>query len=50
MSWVVFSYSLTSKGHSSPRVTIWRRLRRIGAILAGVIAVRSPSPLQAERT
>jgi hypothetical protein len=32
MSWVVFSYSLSSKGHSSPRVTIWRRLRRIGAI------------------
>ena len=32
MSWVVFSYSLSSKGHSSPRVTIWRRLRRLGAI------------------
>src|SRR5438874_4181179 len=32
MSWVVFAYSLSSKGHSSPRVTIWRRLRRIGAI------------------
>jgi len=32
MSWVVFSYSLSSKGHSSPRVTIWRRLRRLGAV------------------
>ena len=32
MSWVVFSYSLSSKGHSSPRVAIWRRLRRLGAI------------------
>ncbi len=34
MSWVVFSYSLPSKGRSSPRVAIWRRLRRLGAVQA----------------
>ena len=28
----MFSYSLPSKGSSSPRVTLWRRLRRLGAI------------------
>ncbi|GFE71997.1 chromate resistance protein ChrB domain-containing protein [Chroococcus sp. FPU101] len=32
MNWLVFSYSLPSKAQSSPRVTLWRRLRRIGAI------------------
>lgn len=32
MTWVVFSYSLPSKAHSSPRVALWRRLRRLGAI------------------
>jgi len=32
MSWVVFSYSLPSKGRSSPRVAVWRRLRALGAI------------------
>jgi len=32
MTWLVFSYSLPSKAKSSPRVTLWRRLRRIGAI------------------
>ena len=32
MNWLVFSYSLPSKGQSSPRVTLWRRLRRLGAI------------------
>src|SRR5215210_1628131 len=32
MEWIVFSYSLPSKGTSSPRVTLWRRLRRLGAI------------------
>ncbi|HYN87569.1 MAG TPA: chromate resistance protein ChrB domain-containing protein [Ardenticatenaceae bacterium] len=31
MDWVVFAYSLPSK-HSSPRVTLWRRLRRRGVI------------------
>jgi hypothetical protein len=32
MRWVVFSYSLPSKAQSSPRVALWRRLRRLGAI------------------
>jgi hypothetical protein len=32
MKWLVFSYSLPSKSRSSPRVALWRRLRRIGAI------------------
>lgn len=32
MNWLVFSYSLPSKAQSSPRVTLWRRLRRLGAI------------------
>ncbi len=32
MQWIVFSYSLPSKGSSSPRVMLWRRLRRLGAV------------------
>ncbi len=32
MGWVVFSYSLPSKAPSSPRVALWRRLQRSGAI------------------
>ena len=32
MQWIVFSYSLPSKSSSSPRVTLWRRLRRLGAV------------------
>lgn len=32
MQWLVFSYSLSSQSKSSFRVTLWRRLRRIGAI------------------
>jgi hypothetical protein len=32
MTWLVFSYSLPSKSQSSPRVALWRRLRRLGAI------------------
>ncbi|HEY9827535.1 MAG TPA: chromate resistance protein ChrB domain-containing protein [Stenomitos sp.] len=32
MSWLAFTYSLPSKSSSSPRVNLWRRLRRIGAI------------------
>lgn len=32
MDWVVFAYSLPSSGSSSPRVTLWRRLRRLGAV------------------
>ena len=32
MQWLVFSYSLPSKGSSSSRVTLWRRLQRLGAL------------------
>lgn len=32
MNWLVFSYSLPSKQASSHRVTLWRRLKRLGAI------------------
>jgi hypothetical protein len=32
MGWLVFSYSLPSKTASSRRVTLWRRLQRLGAI------------------
>jgi len=32
MDWIVFSASLPSRGSSSPRVALWRRLRRLGAI------------------
>ena len=32
MGWMVFSYSLPSKSSSSPRVTLWRRLQRLGAV------------------
>ena len=32
MGWMVFSYSLPSKASSSPRVALWRRLQRSGAI------------------
>ena len=32
MAWLGFSYSLPSKAQSSPRVALWRRLRRLGAI------------------
>ncbi len=40
MDWIVFTYSLPTKLRSSPRVTLWRRLRRLGAIaLAGGMQV-----------
>jgi hypothetical protein len=40
MPWLVFAYSLPSKAQSSPRVALWRRLRRLGAItLTGGIHV-----------
>ncbi len=36
MNWIVFSYSLPGQSSSSPRVTLWRRLKRLGAVsLAG---------------
>ncbi|MBI3661115.1 chromate resistance protein [Candidatus Acetothermia bacterium] len=40
MDWVVFTYSLPAKLRSSPRVTLWRRLRRLGAVsLVGGVQV-----------
>jgi hypothetical protein len=32
MNWLLFSASLPSKGSSSARVTLWRRLQRLGAV------------------
>jgi hypothetical protein len=32
MKWLVFSSTLPSKAPSSPRVALWRRLRRLGAV------------------
>lgn len=32
MPWLVLTYSLPAQAVSSPRVTLWRRLRRLGAI------------------
>ena len=32
MHWIVFSYSLPTKGRSSARVAVWRRLGHLGAI------------------
>jgi hypothetical protein len=32
MPWLVFSYSLPAQARSSPRVTVWRRLKQIGAV------------------
>src|SRR5512143_696605 len=31
MSWLVFTYSLPTQSRSSPRVAVWRRLRRLGS-------------------
>ena len=40
MDWIVFSSSLPAQARSSPRVTVWRRLRRLGAVTpAGSISV-----------
>jgi hypothetical protein len=32
MPWLVFSYSLPAQSRSSPRVSVWRRLKQIGAV------------------
>jgi hypothetical protein len=32
MNWLVFTYSLPTQSRSSPRVAVWRRLRRLGAV------------------
>jgi hypothetical protein len=39
VGWLVFSYSLPSKAPSSPRVTLWRRLKRLGAIAFNSVQV-----------
>jgi hypothetical protein len=40
MDWIVFTYSLPTKLRSSPRVALWRRLKRLGAVsLAGGMQV-----------
>lgn len=40
MEWIALSYSLPSKEGSSPRVALWRRLRRLGALpIAGGVQV-----------
>jgi hypothetical protein len=45
MDWVAFSYSLSSKS-SSPRVSIWRQLRRVGAVspVGGVYILPAQEP------
>ena len=43
MEWLVFAYTLPSQARSSPRVTLWRRLRRLGAVTpAGSVYVLPP--------
>jgi hypothetical protein len=32
MQWLAFSYSLPAKSGSGPRVALWRRMRRLGAV------------------
>jgi hypothetical protein len=32
MSWLVLTYSLPAGPNSSPRVTFWRRLKRLGSV------------------
>ena len=32
MSWLAFSYSLSAQSGSTPRVTLWRRLKRLGVV------------------
>ena len=32
MAWFVLSYSLPAQSRSSPRVTVWRRLKQLGAV------------------
>lgn len=40
MEWAAFCYSLPSKEGSSPRVALWRRLRRLGALpIAGGVQI-----------
>jgi hypothetical protein len=45
MNWIVFSYSLPAKS-SSPRVSVWRQLKRLGAIspVGGVYVLPAREP------
>lgn len=50
MSWTVFSYSISRSPRSSPRVALWRRLQRVGAVspLNGIYVLPSrPECLEA---
>src|SRR5947209_18433501 len=45
MEWIALSYTLPARGTSSTRVTIWRRLRRLGALsMAGGAIVLPARP------
>ena len=45
MEWIALSYTLPARGTSSTRVTIWRRLRRLGALsMAGGATVLPALP------
>jgi hypothetical protein len=44
MEWLVFSYSLPTKGGSSSRVTLWRRLRTLGALEVTGVYVLPQNP------
>jgi hypothetical protein len=45
MEWIALSYTLPARGTSSTRVTIWRRLRRLGALsMAGGATVLPARP------
>ena len=47
MNWIVFSYSLPAKS-SSPRVSVWRQLKRLGAIspVGGVYVLPAREPCE----
>lgn len=45
MEWIALSYTLPARGTSSARVTLWRRLRRLGALsVAGGASVLPARP------
>lgn len=50
MDWLVFSYSLPTTRRSSPRVALWRRLRRIGALPARARAYVLPATDEARES
>lgn len=45
MEWIALSYTLPARGTSSARVTLWRRLRRLGALsMAGGASILPARP------